>query len=144
MADRQSIEAFLQGPGPVVDVRAPAEFEKGRIPGAQNLPLFSDQERAEVGTSYKQQGRTAAVQLGLSLVWPKLAFLGEKLQTLSRSHPGQPLKIHCWRGGMRSGSIAWLAETLDLEVVLLEGGYKSYRQWVLALMEQPWPIRLLG
>jgi tRNA 2-selenouridine synthase len=144
MADRQSIEAFLQGPGPVVDVRAPAEFEKGRIPGAQNLPLFSDQERAEVGTSYKQQGRTAAVQLGLSLVGPKLAFLGEKLQTLSRSHPGQPLKIHCWRGGMRSGSIAWLAETLDLEVVLLEGGYKSYRQWVLALMEQPWPIRLLG
>ena len=144
MAERQSIEAFLQGPGPVVDVRAPAEFEKGHIPGAQNLPLFSDQERAEVGTSYKQQGRTAAVQLGLSLVGPKLAFLGEKLQTLSKSHPGQPLKIHCWRGGMRSGSIAWLAETLDLEVLLLEGGYKSYRQWVLALMEQPWPIRLLG
>lgn len=56
MAERQSIEAFLQGPGPVVDVRAPAEFEKGHIPGAQNLPLFSDQERAEVGTSYKQQG----------------------------------------------------------------------------------------
>jgi len=68
MADRQSIEAFLQSQGPVVDVRAPAEFEKGHIPGAKNLPLFSDLERAEVGTTYKQVGRTAAVQLGLSLV----------------------------------------------------------------------------
>ena len=56
MADRQSIEAFLQGPGPVVDVRAPGEFDKGHIPGAQNLPLFSDEERAEVGTSYSSRG----------------------------------------------------------------------------------------
>lgn len=144
MAERQSIEAFLQSQGPVVDVRAPAEFEKGHIPGAQNLPLFSDLERAEVGTTYKQQGRTAAVQLGLSLVGPKLAPLGKTLQQLGSRCPGQPLRIHCWRGGMRSGSMAWLAETLDLNALVLEGGYKSYRRWVLELMEQPWPIQLLG
>ena len=144
MADRQSIEAFLESQGPVVDVRAPAEFEKGHIPGAKNLPLFSDLERAEVGTTYKQVGRTAAVQLGLSLVGPKLALLGETLQEWSSQSPGQPLRIHCWRGGMRSGSMAWLAETLDLQAMVLEGGYKSYRRWVLDLMEQPWPIQLLG
>ena len=127
-----------------MDVRAPAEFEKGHIPGAKNLPLFSDDERAEVGTTYKQVGRTAAVQLGLYLVGPKLARLGETLQEWSSQCPGQPLRIHCWRGGMRSGSMAWLAETLDLQTVVLEGGYKRYRRWVLELMEQPWPIHLLG
>jgi tRNA 2-selenouridine synthase len=84
------------------------------------------------------------VQLGLSLVGPKLALLGETLQEWSSQSPGQPLRIHCWRGGMRSGSMAWLAETLELQAVVLEGGYKSYRRWVLDLMEQPWPIHLLG
>ena len=61
MAERLAIDAFLQGSGPVVDVRTPAEFAQGHIPGARNLPLFSDDERAEVGTAYKQQGRQEAV-----------------------------------------------------------------------------------
>ena len=68
MAERLAIDGFLQGSGPVVDVRTPAEFAQGHIPGARNLPLFSDGERAEVGTTYKQQGRQNAVQLGLALV----------------------------------------------------------------------------
>mgnify|MGYP006272344851 CR=1 FL=1 len=152
MAERTAIRTFLQAPGPVVDVRAPAEFAQGHIPGARNLPLFSDEERAAVGTTYKQQGRQAAVQLGLELVGPKLAGLGATLSTwhaeTSAAAPAgeapAPLRIHCWRGGMRSGSVAWLAETLDLPVLLLEGGYKAYRRWVLELLEQPWPVRLLG
>jgi len=144
MADRLAIDAFLQGPGPLLDLRSPSEFRQGHIPGAHNLPLFSDSERAEVGTTYKQEGRRAAVQLGLSLVGPKLAELGQSLATYERGTPGQPLRLHCWRGGMRSGSVAWLAESLELAVVLLEGGYKSYRRWVLEQLERPWPIRLLG
>ena len=55
-----------------------------------------------------------------------------------------PLRIHCWRGGMRSGSVAWLAAQLDLPVLLLEGGYKAWRHWVLERFERPWPLRLLG
>jgi tRNA 2-selenouridine synthase len=58
--------------------------------------------------------------------------------------PAAPLRLHCWRGGMRSESVAWLAQGLDLAVVVLKGGYKAYRHWVLDLFEQPWPLRLLG
>jgi len=144
MAERLTITPFLQAPGPVVDVRAPAEFAQGHLPGARNLPLFSDEERVVVGTTYKQQGRQAAVQLGLALVGPKLADLGASLTTWSAEAAGAPLRVHCWRGGMRSGSLAWLATTLGLPVLLLDGGYKAYRRWVLELLEQPWPVRLLG
>ena len=144
MAERTAIESFLRTAGPVVDVRAPAEFQQGHIPGARNLPLFSDAERAAVGTSYKQEGRATAVQLGLELVGPKLASLGRTLSTWSAEANGEPLRLHCWRGGMRSGSVAWLADTLDLPVLLLEGGYKAYRRWVLEQLLRPWPIHLLG
>lgn len=144
MAERVAIQTFLKAAGPVVDVRAPAEFQQGHIPGARNLPLFSDAERAAVGTTYKQQGRTAAVQLGLELVGPRLAQLGDALSRWSAEAPGAPLRLHCWRGGLRSESVAWLAGTLDLPVLLLDGGYKAFRQWVLHRLEQPWPIHLLG
>ncbi len=148
----------LAPPGPILDVRSPAEFAQGHIPGATNLPLFSDAERAEIGTLYKQEGRQAAVLKGLSLVGPRLEVLAaalleaadlgraEKLAAAptQEQFAGPVLRIHCWRGGMRSASVAWLARQLDLPVVLLEGGYKAYRRWVLALFERPWPLHLLG
>ena len=138
----QAVEAFLAAEGPIVDVRSPSEYQQGHIPGARNLPLFSDAERAEVGTCYKHQGRQAAVQLGLALVGPRLPAMAESL--LAIRQPECPLRLHCWRGGMRSGSVAWLASTLDLPAVLLAGGYKAYRRWVLATVEQPWPLLVLG
>ena len=140
---REGIEAFLAGAGPVLDVRAPAEFAQGHLPGARNLPLFSDEGRAAVGTAYKQQGRQAAIQLGLELVGPRLAELGAALSAAAAEAHG-PLRLHCWRGGMRSESVAWLARQLELPVVVLEGGYKSFRRWVLGQLEQPWPVHLLG
>ncbi len=144
MTPSQPVEAFLAGDGPILDVRSPAEFAQGHIPGAISLPLFSDAERAEIGTLYKQRGRTVAVERGLALVGPRLADLAGQLRRLAGRAPGAPLRLHCWRGGMRSGSVAWLAGTLDLPVQLLAGGYKSYRRWVLELFERPWPLRLLG
>ena len=80
----------------------------------------------------------------VAVVGPKLAALGATLSAWHAEAPDTPLRIHCWRGGMRSGSVAWLAGTLDLPVLLLEGGYKAYRRWVLERLEQPWPLRLLG
>jgi len=136
------VDAFLSNAGAVVDVRSPQEFIQGHIPGAHNLPLFSDDERAQVGTCYKQAGRAAAVQLGLELVGPKLASLARSLNKLAQGET--PLRLHCWRGGMRSSSVAWLASTLDLPVLLLDGGYKAYRHWVLATFDQPWPLLILG
>lgn len=139
-----TVAAFLEGGGPILDVRSPAEYNHAHIPGAISLPLFNDAERAEIGTLYKQQGRSQAVHRGLELVGPRLARLAGQLREHAATAAGQPLRLHCWRGGMRSGSVAWLAGTLDLPVQLLEGGYKRFRGWVLERFEQPWSIRLLG
>ncbi len=144
MAASLPIDDFLQAPGPLLDLRTPAEFRQGHIPGSHNLPLFSDAERAEVGTLYKQQGRQAAVLRGLALVGPRLEAMGAELAAWSEGASGAPLRLTCWRGGMRSASVAWLAGQLDLPALLLQGGYKSYRRWVLDLFERPWPVRLLG
>ena len=142
---REPVDRFLSGLGPIVDVRAPAEYQQGHVPGSRNLPLFSDEQRAAVGTTYKQQGRQAAVQLGLELVGPRLGELATQLTALaSEADGGAPLRLHCWRGGMRSESVAWLAGQLDLPVLLLEGGYKAFRRWVLELFDARWPIHLLG
>ncbi|MEB3322051.1 MAG: tRNA 2-selenouridine(34) synthase MnmH, partial [Synechococcaceae cyanobacterium] len=135
---------FLAGGGVLLDVRSPGEYARGHIPGARNLPLFDDSERAEIGTLYRHHGRRAAVRRGLALVGPRLAAMGDELAAWSERGGGEPLRLHCWRGGMRSASVAWLAGSLDLPVVLLEGGYKAYRRWVLERFAEPWPIRLLG
>ena len=111
------LPAFLEAPGSLLDVRSPAEFQQGHVPGARNLPLFSDAERALVGTAYKQQGRQQAIHLGLELVGPRLAQLGAQLQHHAASSDGV-LRLYCWRGGMRSGSVACLARTLGLSVTL--------------------------
>ena len=139
-----TIEAFLAGEGPILDVRSPGEFARGHIPGARNLPLFDDEERSEIGTLYKQSGRRVAVQRGLERVGPRLASLAEALRQAADAGGEAPLRLHCWRGGMRSGSVAWLAGTLELPVVLLEGGYKAWRRRVLERFERPWPLHLLG
>ena len=117
-----TIDQLRQQRGPLVDVRSPSEFDKGHWPGAINLPLFSDAERAEVGTSYKQQGRLPAIHLGLSITGPKLSALAGELERLRDL--GTP-RLYCWRGGMRSASMAWLASQIDLKPTLLIGGYKA-------------------
>jgi len=139
--NRRPIERLRDLPGTVIDVRSPSEYAKGHWPGSINCPLFSDAERAEVGTTYKQSGRREAVRLGLALTGPKLSALASALERVGGDGP---LKIYCWRGGMRSASIAWLADLLDLEPLILEGGYKAYRRWVLEQFERPWPLTLLG
>jgi tRNA 2-selenouridine synthase len=139
------VEEFLESHGPVVDVRSPGEFHQGHIPGATNLPLLSDEDRAAVGTTYRQQGRQPAISLGLRLVGPRLESLGLQLQrALTGWEQAAVLRIHCWRGGLRSSSMAWLAEVLGLPVLLLDGGYKRYRHWALEQFEKPWPLTVLA
>lgn len=112
----------------LLDVRSPGEYAQGHIPGAISFPLFSDAERALVGTCYKQQGKEQALELGLELVGPKMAGFVKDARKLA---PERRLSVHCWRGGQRSGSMAWLFRQAGLEVVTLEGGYKNYRRYVL-------------
>lgn len=132
---------FLRASGVLLDVRSPAEYAQGQIPGAISFPLFSNAERAEVGTCYKQQGRDAAVELGLAIVGPKLT---EFVATAKQLAPDRHLRIHCWRGGMRSGSMAWLMETAGFQVALLDRGYKGFRQWARSQLAIPKPVLTLG
>ncbi len=126
---------------PLIDVRSPGEFLQGHIPNAINLPLFNDLERAKVGTIYKQEGHDAAVLEGLRIVGPKMATLVERANELS---PSKKLSLHCWRGGMRSNSVAWLLKQAGFQVEVLKGGYKAYRQKVLSELAQPIPLIVLS
>lgn len=119
---------FSQKAGPLLDVRSPAEYQAGHISGALSFPLFTNEERAAVGTAHAKSGSEAALHLGLELVGPNLATMLAKARALLR--PNTRLLMHCWRGGMRSKSVAWLLETGGFEVTVLEGGYKAYRNYI--------------
>ncbi len=144
MARMLDPDTFLQlsPQGVVVDVRTPAEFASGHIPGAVNLPLFSNEQRAEVGTIYTRVGRDQAVLRGLEFVGSRLVEIVTRAKEISQ---GREIFLHCWRGGMRSGSVAWLLETAGLKVSLLQGGYKAYRHSFNELLERhKWQFIILG
>jgi len=123
----------------VLDIRTPAEFQEGHLPEAVSFPLFSDEERVVVGTLYKQQGRDQAVLKGLELVGPKLRKF-----VLKAAKFAGPLYLYCWRGGMRSNSMAWLLSTAGREVYLLEGGYKAYRGYCRELISSGLKLIMLS
>lgn len=126
---------------PVVDVRSPSEFNTGHIPGAFNIPLFDDDERAAVGIRYKKEGRVRAILEGLRLSGPSM---NSKLdQALKLSKEGK-LLVHCWRGGMRSEAMAWLFSLGEIETDILEGGYKSYRHYILESLSVNKKMIVLG
>ena len=136
----QFVEAYPNAP--VIDTRSPGEYLKGHIPGAVNIPLFENEERTEIGITYKLQGKETAVKEGLKIVGPKMATLIEDLEKITHSK-STTVKIYCWRGGMRSSSMAWLFETAGYECVVLEYGYKSYRNLMTRLFDR-FQIILLG
>jgi len=107
MGDAQhlTIDQLRQLRGPLVDVRSPSEFDKGHWPGAINLPLFSDAERAEVGTSYKQQGRLPAIHLGLSITGPKLSALAGELERLRDLGDSEALLLERWHALRQHGLV---------------------------------------
>jgi tRNA 2-selenouridine synthase len=130
MIAKLKIEDFLlQGnQGIILDIRTPGEFEKARIVDSTNFPLFSDEERAEIGTIYKQVGKKEALLLGLERVGPRMSSF---LEMAEKFHDKQPLALYCWRGGKRSESMAWLLDFGGFDVLQLVGGYKAYRRHVL-------------
>lgn len=111
----------------IVDVRSEAEYEDGSIPGAVNVPLFTNEERAKIGTTYKQIGAEEAKRLGLEIAGPKLSALYEKISNLSQN---KDIVLYCWRGGMRSKYATSILNTLGLKVMRIQGGYKAYRRYV--------------
>ncbi|RSL32496.1 tRNA 2-selenouridine(34) synthase MnmH [Salibacterium salarium] len=111
-----------------VDVRSPAEFEEYALPGAVNIPLFSNEERADIGTTYKKSGKETAIQEGLKIVGPKLSDHYKKMKELKRETEGKELVVYCWRGGMRSGSFVSTMQMLGIDCEQLPGGIRSIRK----------------
>jgi tRNA 2-selenouridine synthase len=134
---------FLERAGvlPVIDVRSEKEYLQGHIPAAINLPLFNNDERAVVGTLYKNSGREASVLKGLELAGPKLADFVKQVHKISGQ---RKILVHCWRGGLRSESMAWLFQVAGYEVMVLDGGYKAYRRYVRERFSKPVNIIVLG
>jgi tRNA 2-selenouridine synthase len=139
----------------IVDVRSPGEFARGHVPGALNVPLFTDDERAKVGTAFAKQGRGVALVLGMKAVRPKLERLVNEVVRLveakeaepssasarARGHAPPVVYVHCWRGGMRSSSLTWLllhaTPPGSLDVRVVRGGYKAFRRFVLTRWHTP-------
>jgi tRNA 2-selenouridine synthase len=143
-AIRIDIESFLQlaKEHPVLDVRSPGEFNHAHIPGAISFPLFNDEERKIVGTTYKQQSREDAIKVGLDFFGPTMK---DRIITAEKIAKGnKTFLVHCWRGGMRSGAIAWLLDLYGFKVYTLVGGYKAYRNWALSLFKKEFPISIIG
>jgi tRNA 2-selenouridine synthase len=138
---RLPLSEFEALPYPILDVRAPIEFAHGHVPGALSLPLFTDEERARIGTTYKQVSQEKAVHLGLEFFGPKMSAMAKQAKKLA---PGKEVRLHCWRGGMRSGAVLWLLELAGFKVHLLDHGYKDYRRAVLASFAQPRQWRVLA
>ena len=134
----------------LIDVRSPAEFEHAHIPHALNLPLFDNEERALIGTTYKKQSREAAIKAGLPLFGTKMLTMIETVEAWIKDRQKEndltkpTIYVHCWRGGMRSAAVAWLLDLYGYKVIQLTGGYKAYRNWVLAQFTIPYSLKVLG
>ncbi|HEY8875775.1 MAG TPA: tRNA 2-selenouridine(34) synthase MnmH [Desulfosporosinus sp.] len=124
----------------LVDVRSEGEFAEATLPGAINLPLFDNVERAQVGTTYTQTTPTLARELGLRIISPKLPQLVKKVEELSKNGP---LVLFCWRGGMRSKSLATVVELMGIPIYRLVGGYKAYRSEVVDYFQPKLPVQVV-
>ncbi|MGI6704344.1 MAG: tRNA 2-selenouridine(34) synthase MnmH [Clostridia bacterium] len=127
------VNRAIDGDYAIIDVRSPGEYQRGTIPGAVNIPLFDDEERALIGTLYKKEGTEEAKKRGIEVVSGKLADIYRQIGDVERQ--GKEMVVLCSRGGMRSGSLVQLLSSLGHRVHQLEGGYKQYRRYVLKSLD---------
>lgn len=120
---------FLQKT-PLLDVRAPIEFNLGHLPGAVNLPILNDDERALIGTTYKKEGNEAAVQLGYKLISGEIK--NRRVQKWEKFIVENPTSvIYCFRGGLRSQITQKWIEEIGILRPIIKGGYKKARQFLI-------------
>jgi len=124
-ADASAFKAF----DAILDTRSPAEFAEDHVPGAISCPVLDNEERARVGTVYKQVSPFEARKLGAALVAKNIARQIE-IEFREKTKTWRPL-VYCWRGGKRSGAMAHVLREIGWEARTLEGGYKAYRRYVV-------------
>jgi len=143
---------------PVFDVRSPGEYNHAHMPGAVSLPLFTDEERKQVGTAYKQISREQAIKIGLDYFGPKMRKMVEEVEAVSSRQLADSSRqaavgslptancilVYCWRGGMRSGAVSWLLDMYGFKVYTLIGGYKKFRNHVLDTFKKPYRFNIIG
>lgn len=135
-------DLYAHGADSVIDVRSPAEFAEDHLPGAMNLPVLDNEERADVGTIYVQESPFLARKIGAAKVFRNAAA---HIETQLFSKPGswRPL-VYCWRGGQRSGSFTWMLQQIGWRADVIQGGYQTYRRLVHQyLYKDPLPHRLV-
>lgn len=125
----------------LIDVRSPCEYVEEHIPGAVNIPLFSDDERAVVGTIYATEGESIARRKALGLIAARIPQLVDEI--LARRVAGGPLIIHCWRGGLRSEAVASCLSIIGVDSWRLTGGYKAWRKQLLEDFDVGYPFNLV-
>ena len=116
----------------IVDARTPLEFAEDHLPGAINVPLLSNDERVEVGTLYKQEGAHLARIRGLELTAGRFPQI---VAEIAATAAGRPILVYCWRGGLRSKTIASILDLTGFPVKQLVGGYKAFRNQVAAYFD---------
>ncbi len=126
----------------ILDSRSEGEYEHAHIPKAMNVPLMNNDERKIVGTLYKKEGREKAVLKGFELVGPRFHSIIKNASKLSVNN--KHVFLYCWRGGMRSNTMAWLLSMNGFNISLLKDGYKAYRNHVLQVNSAPYPFIVLG
>ncbi len=126
---------------PVLDARSEGEFAQGHLCGAINFPMLNNEERALVGTCYKQKGHEKAVMLGYELAGPKFHLMIARAYKL---FPEKKILIHCFRGGLRSRILSYILHTAGFDITLLVGGYKAYRKYVLQMLETDLQLKVIG
>lgn len=120
-----------KGPHTFIDVRSPKEFNEATIPGSINIPVFDDEERAEIGTLYKHNGQEIAMERGLEVFSKKLPDFIRAFKLIKT-----PMTVFCWRGGMRSKTAATVLDLMGIHTTRLSGGIRSYRQWIVHELEK--------
>ncbi len=120
-------EALKQQNALLIDVRSEEEYDRATIPGAVNIPVFNNEERAAIGTMYHREGPEPARRLGLKLAAPKMP---DKINSVDQIANGRKLIVFCWRGGLRSQFMASLLDTMGYPVSRIVGGYKAYRKYI--------------
>ncbi len=136
-------DIYAHGFDTVIDVRSPAEHLEDHLPGAINLPVLDNEERARVGTIYVQESPFLARKLGAALVFRNAANAIE--QSLSHHDGGWRPLVYCWRGGQRSGSFTWMLQQIGWRAEVIGGGYRTYRRMVNRyLYDDPLPHRMVA
>jgi tRNA 2-selenouridine synthase len=132
MPEKISFSPALTTSHCIVDCRTPLEFAEDHLPGAINVPILTDEERVEIGTIHKQEGPQQARMRGLELTCGRFAAM---VHAITGQAAGRPVLVYCWRGGLRSLSMAILLEMTGHPVVQLRGGYKAFRTHVIEYFE---------